>query len=543
MALLRPALRGLVVASCLLVSCSSGEKEGADLPAGTPRPGGTAVIALNADPSTLNPVRMANAQAAQVFALLQPGLVRLDPESGDWGPGLAQAWTFGEDSLEVVLELDTDLRWSDGEAFTADDVVATFDLYRDPQVAYPRQQRLAALESIDAVDDGRVRARFVERLADPLSVLTHDVLPAHVIAVLDRDDPASWSIGRAPVTLGRYRLASWDSNDRLVLERNPHHPGPIGLLERVEIAIVPDGAARLLQLRTGEVDIVGSVPQTQAEPLRAESDVHIEPVAGRSVAFLQYDLEDPRLQDVRVRKAISLAIDRRAIVDGVLFGYAEPAASFLPPVSWAHAEDMEPDPHDPDAARALLRDAGFVDQDGDGVVEGEAGAMRLTLHTVAGDPVRESIAVALQAQLADVGIELQMRPMDLGSLLRTVRSEDFDLLFLQLSGPVDTDLRPFLTSAGQFNFGAFADEDFDRLAEAAATAMDRARARELALEFQRLLHAEQPVSPLYYPSTLVAHRKRLNGVDPTWLSPFDGFETWWVSDADATEATDAGDAR
>jgi len=511
----------------LLVGCGDRERTATS---DEPRTGGVAVVALDADPRTFNPVRMTTAQAARVFAMLQPGLVRLDPDTGDWQPGLATGWTVADDGMQVTLTLDTTLHWSDGEPFTADDVVASFDLYRDPGVAYPQRARLDPIEGVVAVDDGTVRIDFASAPGDPIALLAHIVLPAHVIEGFDRDDPSAWSVGRAPVTLGFYRLASWEQDDRLVLERNPHHPGPAGRLDRIQVVVVPDAAVRALQLRTGEADLVAALPVNQAANLQDEPDVAIERVFGRSVAFLQYDLDDPIVGDVRVRRAIDLALDRDALVRGVLFGHARAAGTFLPPVSWAYDVSLEPTARDLDAARALLDEAGFV---GDGVRTRDDEALRIRMLSVTGDPIREAVASSIRAQLAEVGIEIVLRPIELASLVQAVRGDDFQMLFAQLSGPVDADVRPFFRSDGRFNFGGFSDERFDTWADTAVNATDRAEALDAARAMQQMLVERQVVTPLYYPATLVARRDRLRGIAPTWLTPFAAVDQWWVTDAPA----------
>lgn len=512
-----------------LVACASQSEERRADPDATPRPGGSAVIALDADPGTLNPVRMSSAQAARVLSLLHPPLVRLDPAAGTWTPGLATSWVMADSGAVVELTLDTRLRWSDGAPFVPQDVMATFDLYRDPIVAYPRLSRLASILDVEVLDDVRVRVTFAGPTSDPLSLLAHDILPAHVIATLQRDDPARWSVGRAPITLGTFRLAKWEQDDRLVLERNPFHPGPAALLDEIVVAVVPDASARLLRLRTGEADIVASVPPTHAVDLAADPELRVTEVNGRSVAFLQFALGDPLLADERVRRAIDLAVDREAIVEGVLHGYARPAATFLPPVSWAHDATLPVTVRDLGRARALLDEAGFV-LGGEGPRRRGETILRLRMLSVAGDPAREAIAVLIRSQLSEVGIEVDLRPMELASLLRVMKSDEFQMMLGQVSGPVDADVRPFFTSGGRFNFGGYEREAVGRLATEAVEAPDRATARSAAVRLQAELAADLPVVPLYFPSTLVVHRARLRGVTPTWLSPFEGFEGWWVTE-------------
>ena len=514
-------LRFLLPTTVLTLVACAPQPEPATEDGGAPHPvGGRAVIGLEADPGTLNPVLMTNAQAARVFALLQPGLLQLDAKDGSWRQGLARRHEYSADSLQVRLILDSTLHWSDGTPFRAQDVAASYELYADAALPYPRRGRLDAIASVDVENDSTLLVSFQGRLVDPLALLTHDILPAHVIATLDRSAPESWELGRRPITLGRYLLAEWTTDARLLLRRNPHYPGEPKGLDEIELRIVPDAAARLLQLRSGELDLVASIPASQAAALRGDAELTVDVVSGRSVAFLAYDLDDERLADPRVRSAIGLAIDRDALIAGPLFGFAEPASGFLPPVSWAHAK-LGSAAYDPERARTLLAEAAQT-------------TLSLTLHTVPGDPIREAVATAIQAQLAQVGIQIELRPMELASLLQTLQSEDFDLVLLQLSGPVDADLRPFFRSDGRFNFGGYASPQFDALVDAATSSSNRAHARALALQAERLLASDQPVSCLYYPSTLVARRQRLQGVAPDWLTPFAAVENWWIAPPSAS---------
>ena len=527
----RVAVLALLFAALSLAGGCSGPKESAPVGDGEPRAGGTLRLALDGDPGTLNPLRMTNTHAARVYALLQPGVFRLDTHDGSWQPGLVRAWTFREDSTEVDLELDTDLRWSDGEAFTAEDLRLSLEIYADERCAYRWRSRLDPITEVRVLDPAHLRVRFSQRLADPLSRLTHDVLPSHVVASLPRDAVETWSIGRQPVTLGPFALREWKTNDRLLLERNPYYPHA-ALVDAVELQVLPDAASRWLRLRTGEVDVVGAVSVDQAR--NADAGIEIRPVASRSVAFLQYNLRDERLADVRVRRALSLALDREAITEGIFDGHAQPAATLVPPVSWAFHADLAPDRFDPARAARLLDEAGFVLRDG--VRRRGDQTLDFTMLSIAGDPVREAVASRMVQEWSKSGIRCRTRAMDLGAFVAAGSKGQFEILFAQRGGPLDADLRAMLHSQSPYNFGGVADEALDRALEAVTIAFDRSTAIARARALQELLARAQPISPLYFPRTLVALGPRVRGATPDWLSPFSGLERWWVADGGAARA-------
>lgn len=522
----------LLVWGMALSACGDGERDRSDRSdeaAADRRSGGTLRLALEADPQTLDPLHMTTSQAARVFALLQPGLFRLDPETGVFRPGLAERWGFEADSLHFHVVLDTTLRWSDGRAFRSDDVVASFELYLDERAAYPRRQRLSTIESMEALDEATVRFGFERTPSEPLLLLSHDVLPAHRIEGWDPERDPALPIGTEPVTLGPYRLARWERNQRLVLERNPHHPGPPGYVDRIELRVLPDATTRVLQLRTGEVDVVGSIPPATADGMADEPGVRVLELPGRTMAFLQYNLEDPALAETKLRRALSHAVDRAAIVERVYFGYGRPAASFFPPVSWAHEPSLEPVAFDPDEARRLLDEAGFRDRDGDGRRERADGeVLSLDLMTVSGDPDRQAVATLLQSWWDELGIETRIRALELGGFVGALRQKEFQVALAHLGGPIDADVRPFLSSTGGFNFGSYANDEVDRLARLAATATARTVAQQAAHELQRQLTHDQPVSMLYYPWSLVGVAERVRDARPSYLSPFHRAERWWL---------------
>lgn len=520
------ALPVVAIALAVAIGCGRTDRDVAPDDRDTaPVRGGRLVLALDADPGTLNPLRMRSAQSARVYGILQPGLFRLDPETGDWHPALVASWDFGADSTTVDLELDRSYRWSDGAPFVAADVVTSLSLYRDPRTGYARTSQLDPVSAVEAVDEGTVRVTFADRVFDPFFVISHVVLPHHVVATAPRDSVDTWEIGREPVTLGAYRLVSWESNASLLLARSDRARPGEAWVDEIEVVVRPDAGARVLGLRTGEIDVVDSVPLHLVEGLADEPGVDLRSVTGRSVAFLQCNLQRPGLDDPAVREAISLAIDRDAIVRGPLFGFAVPAASLVPPVSWAYADELSPDPYDVDRARELLDAAGHPVAD-----DGRRPGLRFELLLRSGDSAREAVASVLLRRLADVGIEIVIRPMEMGALLREASTGDFDLHLAQLSGPVGADVSPFLTSAGRFNFGAFSDPRVDELSDAAASALDRASARTLSLRLQERVAASRPVIPLFHPATVVGVRSRVHGAAPTWLSPFDRIESWWVID-------------
>ncbi|HPK66659.1 MAG TPA: ABC transporter substrate-binding protein, partial [Thermoanaerobaculia bacterium] len=226
----------------------------------------------------------------------------------------------------------------------------------------------------------------------------------------------------------------------------------------------------------------------------------------------------------------TLAIDRQELVDALWFGYARPALSPLLSSSWAFNRGLEPWPYDPAAARRLLDAAGWVERDGGRMKDGERFAFDLL--TNAGNRVRVDAAVMIQAQLARVGIEVRLRPIDLNTLNEKALAHDFDAMLSGWGIDTSMDLRFAFHSEeaeGGYNFGGYANPEVDRLIEEVQRQRDLAAAKPLLDRLQEILHEEQPYTLLWEPQRLAAGRATLRDAQPNALATFFRLEEWWLA--------------
>lgn len=523
----------LLLLCAMLPACGQGNREApperTDL---VPVDGGTLTVAVDSDPGTLNPVLRRTALSGSILGEINEGLIEMN-EQLEFEPGLARRWIWSEDQLEVTYHLRDDVRWSDGVAFTGRDVVATYELFVNEEVPTPWRSNFAMIESVTAPDDTTVVFRFTERSLENLfNSAAFSLLPAHVIAGLDPGRIEQWEINRNPVCLGPYRVAEWRTNDRLVLERNPEYAGPPAHLERIVFRVVPEEATRLLQLEIGEADMIESVPQKDIARLRDNADIRLVDLGPRFMGYLVYNLRRPGLDDPRVRNAISFAIDRRAFVDGLLFGYGRTIANPITPiVGWAYNDDLAPHLRDLDRARALLAEAGWTDTDADGIVDKDGEPLRLEIKTRTGDPVRENGVLVIQSNLRDVGIDARPRMMELSTVLGLVQEGDFDIYMGQVSGRLSPDLTNTVGTGGGYNWGGYSNAAVDSLMAEARAATSRDVAARLWLQVQAIVYADQPVTMLYAKSPLVGLRREIHDATPNFLTPYENLALWWREDS------------
>jgi peptide/nickel transport system substrate-binding protein len=478
-----------------------------------PPPPNGLVIAIASEPQSLDPRFGTDANAARMADLLHVALTR--PEaSARRAPDLAESWEL-RDPTTVLFHLRTDFRFADGRPVTAADVVATFEAVLDPSLGSPKRAALAMLSRVEAPDPATVVMSLREPFAPLLDATGLGILPAALAR-----QPEAVSLGAGP-----FRLVRVDRGERLELEPNPFYPRGPARLAPLEIRIVPDEVVRVLELHRGSVQLIQDPPEPEMVAwLAADPSLTVRRSRGTSFEYLALNLRDGRLARRRVRQAIALAVDREALVRFVLGGAARPATGLLSPEHWAYAQTAAPR-HDPARARRLLDRAGYPDPDG----SGPGVRFRLVFKT-SSQPGRRRLAEAIQAQLADVGIGLDIRTYEWGTLYADIRRGNFQLCALAWVGVGDPDLyylafHSTMSPPAGYNRGGYASRVMDRLTEAGRRVLDPAARSSIYARVQRLAVRDLPVVPLWWEDRVVVHSRRLHGFEPSpdgALSPLAG---------------------
>lgn len=491
---MRHALAGLGIALTLL-GCSGP----------TPRDPNIIVVAMANSPTNFDPAVGLDEASQKIHQLLFSSLVRID-ESLRVVPDLAIRFDW-PDPLTYVAELPTGVRFHDGSALTAADVAYTFRRFLDPAFVSGRKGAYRALKSIDVIDDTHVAFRLHEASASFPINLVMGIVP----------EGTGTEAARAPVGSGPYRLGEFVPDDHTTLIPFTEHyagaPNNAGLILRV----VPDETMRGLELRKGSVDlVVNDLSPDIVDGLRGESHLRVSTAEGTDFAYLGFNLRDPLLQDRRIRLAVGYAIDQRAIVEYLRRGLAMPAIGIVPPMSWAHEPAVFRFERDVARAKGLLDEAGYPDPDGDG----PRPRLRLSLKTSTAEAYRLQAAV-IQQNLAEAGIELELRSYEFATLFSDVIRGNVQLYTLQWVGVTDPDMlrRVFHSSQippGGFNRGYYKNAEVDRLIDAASIALGEDERRALYGEAQRRIAEDAPYISLWYKTNVAVAHARLTGIS---LSP------------------------
>lgn len=512
-----------------------------------PRVGGTVVIAVSSDAGALLPVIEQSSLDGEVNNLMYLGL-----NSAVWADGaleymiddlsLAQSWEFGPDSTTLTYRLRPEAVWSDGEPISSKDVVFTYELIRKPEIASPRIEFWENLDSVVAVDESQVTFFFRRRYPGMLFHTGVGIIPAHIFEGHDSDNatlaghPTLTEPGGKIVVSGPFQVAEWRRGDRLVLVPNPRAFASPSNLERVVFRIIPEETTRLIELRNGDVDVLNPAPVSAAEDLATDPRFRIETVARRFYDYIGWNpVEFEPFASAGVRRALSLAIDRETVLAGLeIAPYAEPAAGPYPPIFKKLADPtLQPDRYMPDSARAILAAEGWRDDDGDGVLEKDGRALRFTVLTQAGLERRTSAAEVIQAQYADVGIDMNIREVEFNALLDIMFAErGFEAVLLgwQVGLEANYIVGLFWPPDHVFNITGYANAALDSLITLAQSAATEDEAASYWRAAARTIGGDRPYAFLWYFDGLVAVNERVRNTNINTFGVYQNLHQWWVND-------------
>ncbi|MEG6584629.1 peptide ABC transporter substrate-binding protein [Dendrosporobacter sp. 1207_IL3150] len=476
------------------------------------------------EPNTLNPLLSDMLATSEIGRLIFNGLV-ITNDKGEWMPDLAQHVPtiqnggVSSDGLNVIYKLRQGVTWHDGAPFTAEDVVFTWQTIINSKNNVVLRDGYDKIASIETPDPYTVHIKFKQYYA-PYLTLFPTILPKHL---LESADINKSQFNRAPVGTGAFKFKEWRIADAIVFEANSSYFMGKPNLNTIIYKIFPDTNIMLTQIKAGQIDIASNVNASQFDQVKAVAgyDTVISP--NMIWEHLDFNLDNSLFQDVRVRTAISLSIDRQAIVNDVLKNVASPALSDQSPLSWAYNPALSPVGRDINSARDLLTQAGWK-QGPDGVFAKDGKKLAFAIATTSGNKVREYAAQAIVGQLREVGIEAEVRfieaPLFFSDILKNRRFET--AMYAWVAG-VDPENKTLWHSKsipsrsngyeGQ-NYPGWRNAEIDNLTEQGSLVVDVDARKLVYFRIQDILRQENPIIPLYYRANIDAVKNNVANYKP-----------------------------
>ena len=531
------------------------------------RPGGELVASVRSNPTTFNRLTSIGRTDDLVSLLTEAKLVRINRATEDIEPWLAESWTRSDDGLHYTLKLRPNVTFSDGHPFTSDDVAFSFEAVYHEKTGSPLQ---AALEvdrkklQIAAPDPRTVVVTFPSPFGPGVRLLDNlPILPRHKLGpALEAGTFASaWGLTTPPVDLaglGPFVLSAFTRGQRLVFARNPRYwrkdasGTPLPYLDRLTIEIIPEQDAELLRLQSGQTDMTATdIRPSDYAPLRRLADAGkiklLDVGEGYDADAFWINLKpgafgrDPRavwLQKDELRRAISMAVDRKVFANTVYLGAGVPIYGPITPANrqWYSAE-VPHAPYDPARARALLISIGLTDSNADGVLEdARHQPARFTLITQKGRTDRERASAVIRDELKKIGLIVDVVPLEFQAVLQRITSGSYESVYL---GPGATATDPAMSldywlSSGSAHFWNIGQKTpatdwerrVDELMAAQVAASDGAERRRLFLEVQTLFSEHLPAVYFVAPRVFVATSARVINVTPALIPP----QLLWAAD-------------
>jgi peptide/nickel transport system substrate-binding protein len=514
-----------------------------------PRYGGTLVVGsigeiaggMNAATTSDN-----NATEHQQFVNLMT-LLSYDEEANP-RPYLAESWDVADDGLSVTFHLRRDVFWHDGEPTDAHDVAFTWDVVTDPLTAFPNavfwDHYVKGPDGVEVVDDHTVRIHLEQVHADFLDPFRRTaILPEHLLGDVPHDELRQHPFGtQCPVGNGPFVFSSHTPQDRWVFTANPAFPDGLGgrpFVDRYVYRVIPEQTTLLTELLTENIDVFIAPRPDQAQAIIDDPNLNLRAFPSRQYVLVGWNARRPQLADARVRRAITMATDRQSIVQAILQGYGTVANTGVPPFHWAYdPHAIEPLPYDPEAARALLDEAGWQDRDGDGVRESPDGTrLAFSIKYNTGNQQRQDVAEIMQSQLRQVGIEARPQVVEWATLLQQINTpelRDFDgvvMGWVVEFALTDVDLFHSERIDQPYAWAGTQNPELDRLMDELVVTVDREKARALWLEYQQELIQEQPYTFFYFPDRLEGVNQRVKNAVMDARGDWQNVKDWYLDPA------------
>ncbi len=531
--------------------------------------GGTVIIALSSDPDMLNPLLGTGSNSGAVLQFLFPDLAEQDFDSTEgtlrFRPSFAKSWEWKNGDLSLIYHLRSGMLWNDSTPITAEDIKFSYTWYAHPVVASPRRNYLNTLiknkegqidldRAIQMPDDSTVVFNFSSAYPR-IQQLLHTQLnfvPAHIFQKISPEEVRTSVFNREPVTAKHFYLSKWVPKQEMILEKNPYWTVPhTAYIDRIVFRIIPEMSTRVVELKTGTVDIVeGLSPEDAADIEKNVDHVRIETQPYRRFEYLGWNHIDgeiykkskhkivrlhPIFGNKKIRMALTMAIRRDELVETWLGIYGQISTGPISPAfKWAYNDSVNPILYDPESAKSLLAEEGWKDHDGDGILDKDGKKFEFTITTNSGNPRRAFALQKIQSDLKKIGIVCHSQLVENNVFHSGLKNKEYEAFITGHNVNMTIDLLPQYGSdleRNTFNAASYQNKIVDSLIIVAASSSDVHLAGPVFKTLHRMIYEDQPVTYLYWYDNIVGINERVKGTNVDILSPYHRYYDWYILDS------------
>jgi len=481
-------------------------------------------LSTSSNPSRINPVLATDSASSEIANYIFNGLVKYEKDGKRIVGDLAKNFYF-ENNVTLVFELRKGVKWQDGAAFSAQDVLLTYNLINSPQVVSPYTSSFRMVKAVEIVDDLTLKVIYKEPYFKALELWMSGILPYHLLK--DEKNMMSSHFNTKPVGTGPYRLSKLEFSKNIELGAYEDYFEHRPKIDTLIYHVIPDANTRFLMLKTHKVDI------GELEAMQIERQVEkpffdnfrvIEEIA-HAYTYLGFNLRREKFQDPRVRKALSLAIDRKELVDILFMGHGQVCTGPFLPGGPSFNSRVKAPSQNLEQAKALLKEAGYD----------EAHPFSFEIATSNASSIRPYAAQILQYQLAKAGVKVKLRVMEWQAFLNTVVfPREFDTVLLGWSLSLSPD--PYLLwhsdsdKPGGFNFIGYRNKNVDALIETMQGTVERAELSKIQQKIFASVVKDNPYLFLFIPNSITAVDKKIKNIEPALNGIWHNYIEWEIKE-------------
>mgnify|MGYP001443607265 CR=1 FL=1 len=485
------------------------------------------VYARGGDSESLDPGSTSDGESSRVTQQVLETLLTFEAESFELEPGLARDWEVSDDGLTYTFYLQEGVKFHDGTDFNAEAVKINFDRFADPEHEYAfaddgyvyfmygamfgghKGDEGHVVDEVVVVDDYTVEFRLNKPLGFFLQNMGMSYFAITSPAALEEYGP---TINENPVGTGPFKFVSWTKDESIILEKNEDYwKEGLPKVDKVIFEVIPDNAARLIALRSGDIDIMDGLNPDDAAGVEADDDLILYTRAENNFGYIGFNVQKEPLDNELLRQAISHAIDREAIVDALYAGYGTVAKNPLPPSYLGYNDDVEGYQYDVEKAKELLAEAGYADG-----LEIDLWTMPVARPYM---PDPETTAEIIQNNLAEIGITVNIVREEWAPYLEKTAAGEHQIYMLGWSG-TNGDPDYFLSSllhgdlVGDSNREFYANDEVDKLLNEAKVEIDQEKRAEMYKEAQAIIAEDVPMVPLVHSTPVLASSSKVKNYVP-----------------------------
>ena len=495
--------------------------------------GGRIILGITGEPSNLIPPLATDSASHEIADLIYVAPLKYD-KNIQLKPWAAQEFRVLDQGKRLYFKMRPGIKWFDGHELTAEDVYFTYQLMIDPKTPTAYAEDYKAIKEFKLIDKYAFEVVYDQPFARSLVTWAGAILPKHI---LEKEDLLKTRYSREPIGAGPFKLVAWEPGRKLVLKANENYFEGRPYLDEVVYRIIPDSATMFLELKAGNLDMMGLSPQQFLFQTRGQfwkRNFNKYKYLSFSYTYLGYNLEHPLFKNVKVRQALAHAINKEEIVKGVLLGQGVPTIGPYKPGTWVYNKKIRDYSYNPELAKKMLAEEGWIDHDGDGIIDKDGRPFAFTILTNQGNDLRVKAATIIQYRLGKIGIKVKIRTVEWATFIQEfVHKRRFEALILGWNIVQDPDIYDVWHSSraisGGLNFIGYKNKEVDDLLEKGRRTFDQEKRKAIYDRLQEILHRDQPYCFLYVPMSLPIVNSRFQGIEPAPAGITHNFIRWWVS--------------